>query len=121
MSSTAPLNGVKVIEFAGLAPGPFCGMILSDFGADVLVVDRSPAAPTQFFSRGKKSILIDLKNEKGVDTILRLIKQADVLIEPFRPGVMERLGLGPTVVHKLNPRLIYARLTGFGQTGLYAQ
>jgi len=115
------LKGVKVLEIAGLAPAPYAGLILSDFGADVVRVDRTDASNTDNLARGKRSIAIDLKKSEGIDIFKRLIKEADVLIEPFRPGVMEKLGLGPEVLLKLNPRLIYARLTGFGQTGPYAQ
>lgn len=114
------LEGIRVIEMAGLAPVPYCGMILADFGADVVRVDRPNARSADFLSRGKRSIAVDLKNPEGVETVLRLIERADVLVEPFRPGVMERLGLGPEIAQARNPRLIYARLTGFGQTGTYA-
>lgn len=115
------LSGIRVVEMAGLAPVPYCGMILADFGADVVRVDRPGARSTDFLSRGKRSIAVDLKNPRGVEALLRLLDGADVLIEPFRPGVMERLGLGPDVATARNPRLIYARLTGFGQDGPYAQ
>jgi alpha-methylacyl-CoA racemase len=117
------LNGVKVLEFAGLAPGPFCGMILSDFGADVVRVDRTQAAGLvndDTLSRGKRSIALDLKQQDAKNIIYKLIEKTDVLIDPFRPGVMEKNGLGPEELCKRNPRLIYARLTGFGQTGPYA-
>ncbi len=114
------LEGIRVIEMAGLAPVPYCGMILADFGADVVRVDRPNARSADFLSRGKRSIAIDLKKPEGVETLLRLLERADVLVEPFRPGVMERLGLGPEVALGRNSRLIYARLTGFGQSGAYA-
>jgi alpha-methylacyl-CoA racemase len=114
------LEGIRVIEMAGLAPVPYCGMILADFGADVVRVDRPNVRSADFLSRGKRSIAVDLKNPEGVETLLRLLERADVLVEPFRPGVMERLGLGPEIAQGRNPRLIYARLTGFGQTGPYA-
>ena len=114
------LEGIRVIEMAGLAPVPYCGMILADFGADVVRVDRLGRKSADFLSRGKRSIAIDLKNPEGVETVLRLVEKADVLVEPFRPGVMERLGLGPEVAQARNERLIYARLTGFGQQGAYA-
>jgi alpha-methylacyl-CoA racemase len=114
------LSGIKVIEMAGLAPAPFCGMILADFGADVVRVDRRGAGSMDTLARGKRSIAVNLKDPKGVETVLRLTDQADVLLEPFRPGVMERLGLGPDVACGRNPRLVYARLTGYGQTGPYA-
>lgn len=115
------LTGIRVIEMAGLAPVPYCGMILADFGADVVRIDRPGTRSTDFLSRGKRSIAVDLKNPQGIETVLRLLERADVLIEPFRPGVMERLGLGPDVATARNPRLVYARLTGFGQDGPYAQ
>jgi alpha-methylacyl-CoA racemase len=123
-----PLDGIKVIEMAGLAPAPYCGMILADFGADVVTVDRlSKGEPEVLyvvtknpFQRGKRSIRIDLKTDEGLSIVRRMIRSSDVLLEPFRPGVMENLGLGPDEALGLNPRLIYARLTGWGQTGPYA-
>jgi len=114
------LQGIRVLEIAGLAPVPYCGMILADFGADVVRIDRVGASSPDLLSRGKRSIAVDLKNPRGVETVLRLAEKADVLVEPFRPGVMERLGLGPDVAQTRNPALVYARLTGFGQTGSYA-
>jgi alpha-methylacyl-CoA racemase len=114
------LQGIRVLEMAGLAPVPYCGMILADFGADVVRVDRVGGGSPDLLARGKRSIAVDLKNPRGVETILRLAEKADVLVEPFRPGVMERLGLGPDVAQARNPALVYARLTGFGQTGYYA-
>ncbi|XP_036385632.1 alpha-methylacyl-CoA racemase [Megalops cyprinoides] len=116
------LAGVRVIELAGLAPAPFCGMILADFGARVIRVDRTKVAmamDTQ--ARGKQSVALNLKKPQGVAVLKKLCVQSDVVIEPFRKGVMEKLGLGPEELLKENPRLIYARLTGFGQTGSYAQ
>ena len=123
-----PLTGIKVIEMAGLAPSPYCGMLLSDFGADVVIVDRpskgAPEIPNIMpknpFDRGKRSIRVNLKTEKGVEIIHRMIRDFDVLLEPYRPGVMESLGLGPDEAFKLNSGLIYARLTGWGQEGPYA-
>jgi alpha-methylacyl-CoA racemase len=115
-----PLEGIRVIEMAGLAPVPYCGMILADFGADVVRVDRLGSKSADFLSRGKRSIAVDLKNPSGVETVLRLLEKADVLVEPFRPGVMERLGLGPDVAIARNAGLVYARLTGFGQEGSYS-
>jgi alpha-methylacyl-CoA racemase len=114
------LQGIRVVEMAGLAPAPFCGMILADFGADVVRVDRVGAGSMDQLARGKRSLAVNLKSPDGVETVLRLIAQADVLLEPYRPGVMERLGLGPDVAQARNPRLVYARLTGFGQDGPYA-
>ncbi|HWP67283.1 MAG TPA: CaiB/BaiF CoA-transferase family protein [Candidatus Limnocylindria bacterium] len=114
------LDGVRVVEMAGLAPGPYCGMILADFGADVVRVDRVGGATLDLLARGKRSVALNMKDPKGVDALLRLLDRADVLIDPFRPGVLERLGAGPEVVCARNPRLVYARLTGYGQTGPYA-
>ncbi len=124
-----PLEGIKVIEMAGLAPSPYCGMLLSDFGADVVVVDRLSRdgvaktfaeMPGNPFDRGKRSMRVDLKTEQGVKIISKMMREFDVLIEPFRPGVMESLGLGPDRAFDLNPGLIYARLTGWGQNGPFA-
>src|SRR5215468_524844 len=114
------LEGIRVVEMAGLAPAPFCGLILADFGADVVRVDRVGAGSVDQLARGKRSVAVNLKSPEGVATVLRLIERADVLLEPYRPGVMERLGLGPEVACARNPRLVYARLTGFGQDGPYA-
>ncbi|XP_053304118.1 alpha-methylacyl-CoA racemase [Spea bombifrons] len=116
------LAGLRVLELAGLAPAPFCGMILSDFGAQVIRVDKANTSATiDTMGRGKKSIALNLKSPEGVGVLKKLCKTSDVLIEPFRHGVMESLGLGPEVILKENPRLIYARLTGFGQSGKYAR
>uniref|UniRef100_UPI0037E72D20 alpha-methylacyl-CoA racemase n=1 Tax=Semicossyphus pulcher TaxID=241346 RepID=UPI0037E72D20 len=115
------LAGVRVIELAGLAPAPFCGMILADFGAKVIRVDRTKVAmslDTQ--GRGKQSVAINLKSSEGVAVLRKLCVQSDVVLEPYRKGVMEKLGLGPQELLKENPRLIYARLTGYGQSGSYA-
>lgn len=119
--TTRPLDGIRVVELAGLAPAPFAGMVLADFGADVVRVDRASKgkifAQPDVLGRGKRSIALDLKSKRGLDALKRLVKSADVLVEPFRPGVMERLGLGPEVLCKENPKLIYVRMTGFGQGG----
>uniref|UniRef100_A0A1A9WHK6 Alpha-methylacyl-CoA racemase n=1 Tax=Glossina brevipalpis TaxID=37001 RepID=A0A1A9WHK6_9MUSC len=112
-----PLKGVKVLEFSGLAPAPFCGKILSDFGAKVTVVDRVLDNPINCMSNGKRTLAINLKNPLGQNLARRLAKSQDVLIEPFRPGVMEKMNLGPESLCRDNPGLIYARLTGFGQSG----
>ncbi len=119
-----PLEGLRIVEFAGIGPGPFAGMMLADMGADILRIDRKPAPndPVKdnsgdILSRGRKSITLDLKNPAGVQVALRLIGQADALIEGFRPGVMERLGLGPDVALQRNPALVYGRMTGWGQSG----
>ncbi|KAM8871920.1 alpha-methylacyl-CoA racemase [Synchiropus picturatus] len=119
--STMALAGVRVLELAGLAPAPFCGMILADFGAEVIRVDRTKAGlPLDRQARGKRSLAINLKSPEGVAVLKKLCLQSDVLLEPYRKGVMEKLGLGPQELLKENPRLIYARLTGYGQTGTYA-
>ena len=118
-----PLTGLKVVEFAGIGPGPFCGMLLSDLGADVVRIDRKgPGRGSKFDlgGRGRRSVALDLKKPESVEACLRLFEGADALIEGFRPGVMERLGLGPDVALKRNPRLVYGRMTGWGQTGPYA-
>ncbi|MCU1351671.1 MAG: Alpha-methylacyl-CoA racemase [Acidimicrobiales bacterium] len=124
-----PLSGVKIVEIAGIGPGPFCAMLLSDLGADIVRVDRStnvmggdPATPPgDVLNRGRRSVAVDLKNPDGVATVLDLIAGADALIEGFRPGVMERLGLGPEICLERNPKLVYGRMTGWGQDGPYAQ
>lgn len=122
--SKGPLDGVKVLEFAGIGPGPFCGMLLSDLGADVVRIDRKGggrASRTDITSRGRRSVALDLKNPEAVEACLKLMEGADALLEGFRPGVMERLGLGPEVALKRNPRLVYGRMTGWGQFGPYAK
>src|SRR5262249_13980483 len=121
--ASGPLRGAKVLEFAGLGPAPFCAMLLSDFGADVLRIDRKgrEADPHDLMSRGRRSLALDLKQPAAVSLCLELIGKADVLIEGFRPGVMERLGLGPNVALQKNPRLVYGRMTGWGQDGPLAQ
>lgn len=112
------LKGLKVIELAGLAPSPFAGMLLADYGADVIRVDQlKPNQSTNLLARGKKSISVNLKKPDGLVIVKKLISDADILIEPFRPGVMEKLGLGPDILLSENERLIYARLSGYGQNG----
>ena len=123
-----PLAGVKVIEIAGIGPGPFCAMMLADMGADVIRVDRSdrvaggdPSTPPgDVLNRGRRSIGVDLKNPDGVETVLALVEGADALLEGFRPGVAERLGIGPEDCLARNPKLVYGRMTGWGQEGPYA-
>ncbi len=120
-----PLSGVKVVELAGLGPAPFCGMVLADLGADVVQVervgsvpgDREPVSTNDLLGRGKRSIAVDLKSDDGVEVVLRLVETSDVLIEGFRPGVAERLGLGPAQCHVRNPSLVFGRMTGWGQHG----
>src|SRR6266550_7455439 len=122
---TGPLQGFKVMEMAGIGPGPFTAMMLADMGAEVLRVDRPNARVLNphldVLNRGRRSIAVDLKHPDGVQTILRLVEQADGLIEGFRPGVMERLGLGPDECLARNPKLVYGRMTGWGQDGPLAQ
>ena len=116
-----PLKGIKVIEFSALGPGPFCGMILADLGAEFIVIDRFESAgqvtKTDIASRGKKSIAIDLKKKESIDLIKDIVQNADVVIEGLRPGKMEKLGMGPEDFFEVNPKLIYGRMTGWGQHG----
>ena len=119
-----PLSGLKVLEFAGIGPGPFCGMLLSDLGADVVRIDRmgsGRASPSDVTSRGRRSVALDLKAPAAIETVLTMMEAADGLIEGFRPGVMERLGLGPEPALARNPKLVFGRMTGWGQTGPYAK
>ena len=120
-----PLSRIKVVEMAAIGPGPFCSMMLSDMGAEVIRIDRlnqkGSGHRSNVLYRGRKSIAVDLKNPKGVETTLELIDQADVLVEGFRPGVMERLGLGPEVCLARNPQLVFGRMTGWGQEGPLSQ
>ena len=117
------LNGIRIVEIEGLGPGPFAGMVLADLGADVIVVHRATGDPAPgiperpILDRGKRSITLDLKSTADRQTALRLIETADGLIEGFRPGVMERLGLGPVECHAVNPALVFGRMTGWGQEG----
>ena len=123
-----PLTGIKIVEIAGIGPGPYGTMLLADLGADVVRIDRSgnvmggdPATPPgDILARGRRSVGVDLKHPDGVATVLELVEGADAIIEGFRPGVMERLGLGPEVCLARNPKLVYARMTGWGQDGPYA-
>ncbi|HIL02045.1 MAG TPA: CoA transferase [Myxococcales bacterium] len=120
-----PLEGVKIIEIAGIGPGPFAGMMLSDMGAEVVRIDRAdrvrggdPANPPKdILARGRRSVAVDLKNPQGVEAVLAMVEKADVLIEGFRPGVMERLGLGPEICLARNPGIVFGRMTGWGQEG----
>jgi alpha-methylacyl-CoA racemase len=119
---SGPLEGLKVLELAGIGPSPYACMLLADLGADVLRLERGDpdAAPTSswdILNRSRHSVALDLKNQAGRDLVLELCEQADVLIEGFRPGVTERLGLGPQDVWARNPRLVYGRMTGYGQEG----
>ena len=125
---SGPLSGVKVVEIAGIGPGPFAAMMLADMGADVVRVDRAQAVTGNFdrpnleiLNRGRRSIGVDLKHPDGVETVMQLVEQADALIEGFRPGVADRLGIGPDACLARNPKLVYGRMTGWGQDGPYAQ
>lgn len=125
-TDVGPLTGVRVVEIASLAPAPFGCMILADLGADVLRVDRlgSSAAvtvPPGPLDRGRRTVAVNLKTPEGVETVKRLVAGADVFVEGFRPGVAERLGLGPEELTAVNPRLVYARMTGWGQNGPLSQ
>jgi alpha-methylacyl-CoA racemase len=127
--ASGPLAGIRIIELAGIGPGPFAGFMLADLGADIVKVDRATNAglgdpanpPADLLQRGKRSIAVDLKSPEGVEVVLRLVEEADGFFEPFRPGVAERLGLGPDVALARNPKLVYGRMTGWGQEGPYAQ
>jgi alpha-methylacyl-CoA racemase len=123
-----PLAGITVIEIAGIGPGPYCGMMLADMGADVIRIDRAATVqggdpdrpPADLLNRGRRSVGVDLKSPDGVEVVLDLVEKADALIEGFRPGVTERLGIGPDDCLARNPRLVYGRMTGWGQDGPYA-
>ncbi len=116
-----PLNGYTVIELAGIGPAPMGGMVLADMGAEVIRIDRvggaDPKLTEKVSGRGKKSVILNLKDPAGVDTLLRMVENADVIIDPFRPGVCEKLGIGPKECMERNPRLVFARMTGWGQEG----
>lgn len=124
--TSGPLAGIRVVEIGSIGPGPFCAMLLADLGAEIIRVDRlqdaGPVGPSadhgnELVNRGRRSIKVDLKNPRGAEVVLDLVERADVLIEGFRPGVTERLGIGPEVCMARNPRLIYGRMTGYGQDG----
>ncbi len=126
---SGPLEGVRIIELAGLGPAPFAGMMLADAGADIIRIDRSARATyppntephVDLMNRGRRSVAVDLKHPEGVALVLRLVAEADGLMEGFRPGVAERLGLGPEVCLERNPALVYGRMTGWGQDGPMAR
>jgi len=129
MRMTGPLTGIRIIEIAGIGPGPFAAMMLADMGAEVIRVERAqsvrgPAPDTPHYDvmlRGRRNIALDLKHPDGVATLLDLVGHADALIEGFRPGVMERLGVGPDICLQRNPKLVFGRMTGWGQEGMYSQ
>ncbi|MEI6571752.1 MAG: CoA transferase, partial [Actinomycetes bacterium] len=122
---SGPLTGVRIIELAGIGPGPFAAMMLADMGADIIRVERAGSVretlpeniPFDLLIRGRRSIGVDLKSPEGIEVVMRLVESADALIEGFRPGVTERLGLGPDDCLARNPRLVYGRMTGWGQEG----
>src|SRR5580692_8001393 len=123
-----PLHGFKIIEFAGIGPGPFCAMLFADMGAEIIRIDRADAKPAlngedrqNVAARGRRSLALDHKKPDAVAVVLRLCRQVDGLVEGFRPGVMERLGLGPSECLRENPRLVYGRMTGWGQSGPLSQ
>ena len=120
-----PLNGYTIIELAGLGPGPMGGMMLADMGAELIRIDRvggaDPRLTEKVSGRGKKSVVLNLKDPDGVETLLRMVENADVFIDPYRPGVCEKLGIGPEVCLARNPRMVFARMTGWGQEGPLAQ
>lgn len=129
-SFTGPLAGLKIVEIGSIGPGPFCAMLLADLGADVIRVDRTVGAAlvgpnvdfrTEVMHRGRRSVAVDLKNPQRREVVLALVADADALIEGFRPGVTERLGIGPNDCAAVNPRLVYGRMTGYGQDGPMAQ
>ncbi len=124
-----PLSGTRMVEIAGIGPGPFCAMALADLGADIIRIDRPgrgmgsghpDAPPADLLNRGRRSVAVNLKDQAGIEAVLDLVASSDALIEGFRPGVMERLGLGPDVCLGRNPRLVYGRMTGWGQEGPYS-
>jgi alpha-methylacyl-CoA racemase len=124
--ASGPLSGVKILEFAGIGPAPFCCMLLSDLGADIIRIDRKPKTAAErdrfdVYNRGRRSVALDLKKPEAIEACLALSERSDALIEGFRPGVMERLGLGPEEVRARNPRLVYGRMTGWGQSGPLAR
>src|SRR5438046_3833585 len=121
--ASGPLAGVRIVEFAGIGPGPFACMLLADMGAEVVTLDRVGAKKNlkAVSTRGRKVVELDLKDKAAVAQVLDLLANADALIEGFRPGVMERLGLGPDAVQARNPKLVYGRMTGWGQEGPLAQ
>ncbi|MFM8846357.1 MAG: CoA transferase, partial [Gammaproteobacteria bacterium] len=123
--AAGPLATLKVIEFAGIGPAPYAGMLLADLGAEVIRIDRHDAGRMdpghRVLGRGRRSIALNLKNPSALDVVRRLVTQSDALIEGFRPGVMERLSLGPRECAALNPRLVFGRVTGWGQQGPLAQ
>jgi len=120
LASALPLSGIRIIELAGIGPGPYAGQLLADMGADVIVVNRPGGSPPLIENRGKHSIIVDLQKPDGAEIVLKLCETADAIFEGLRPGVVERLGVGPEACHARNPKLVYGRMTGWGQTGPWA-
>lgn len=120
VKSKGPLSGCRIIELSGIGPGPYCAHLLADMGAEVIMIDRPGSGPLMIDSRGKKSLVLDLRKPDAIQAVLKLVETADVLIEGYRPGVVERLGLGPEACHERNPKLVYGRMTGWGQEGPWA-
>ena len=118
---SGPLVGFRIVELSGIGPGPYAGQLLADLGADVIVVERPGAGMRGIAARGKRSIILDLKKPEAVAVLLKIIARSDALIEGLRPGVTERLGVGPEHCHAVNPKLVYGRMTGWGQTGPWSQ
>jgi len=116
-----PLSGCRVIELAGIGPGPYCTHLLADMGAEIIIIDKPGSGPYPIDARGKKSMMLDLRKPEAVDAVLKLVETADVLTEGYRPGVAERLGVGPDVCLKRNPKLVYGRMTGWGQEGPWSK
>ena len=119
--NAGPLAGYRIVELAGIGPGPYCGQLFADMGAEVIVVDRPGPAMPSVDSRGKKSIIVDLRKPGGAEIVLKLVESADAMIEGYRPGVAERLGVGPEACHERNPKLVFGRMTGWGQEGPWSK
>jgi alpha-methylacyl-CoA racemase len=120
-TGSGPLAGYRIVELAGIGPGPYAGQLLADLGAEVIVIDRPGAGAKAIDGRGKRSLVLDLKQPAAIDALLKIVAGCDVLIEGLRPGVTERLGIGPAQCHAVNPKLVYGRMTGWGQSGPWSQ
>jgi len=123
MTQTGPLSGYRIIELAGIGPGPYAGQLFADMGAEVILINRPGAMGDipMISNRGKRTIKLDLRTPDGVKILLEIVKTADAIFEGLRPGVVERLGVGPEACHAINPKLVYGRMTGWGQTGPWAK
>jgi alpha-methylacyl-CoA racemase len=119
---TGPLSGIRILELASIGPGPFAGMMLADHGAEVIRIVRpsTPSDPNSALLRSRASLELDLKKPADIERLLDLVETADAIFEGYRPGTLERLGIGPDILHARNPRLVIGRMTGWGQTGSYA-